>query len=250
MEPSIPSRYLQAMESERILPNFWCSLEYWRRAGVSFAVSFNGTITVTDAEGHLFLPLLCQSGFCTEPLAFAAFPDFPGEVVDRQYIYSPGLPEMSGTDWKPIRSTMRRVDRKLGSLSLSLLRPKEDVKRTASLLYAWARSQGEPLYDPELMADFVLNGDHRLALRDDNGVLWGVLVWDANYKYTNFRYCIVSGEVEGLSDVARLLFREWCGEHHPNRLINDGGDLDRPGLRRYKMKFQPSEVHIIRGKAS
>lgn len=246
-----PIHYLDRMSMLGLIPNFWCSLEYWRRAGIRFTEAAEGSFLASDSDGELFLPILHVRGPLPGVEVFAGFPDMDGAVVvDRQYIYTPGLPDMKGTTWKPLRSTMRRVDRLLGSLRLCPLRPGEEVKRSAQLLFDWSLTQGDQVYDPELMTDFVLNGDNRLALWDDRNVLWGIMVWDSNYKYTNFRYCVVSQEVDGLSDVARLLFREWCGIHHPNRLINDGGDLDRSGLRRYKMKFHPHEVHIIRGKAT
>lgn len=250
MSASAPQLYLDRMESLKIVPNFWCSLEYWKRAGIRFSV-VGDTYLSSDSDGGLFLPILTPKGPLSAPTWFAGFPgDVGGEILDHQYIYSPGMPDMRGTTWKPVRANVHRVERALGPLRLEPLKSGQDLKKAGDLLLEWALDQEGSVYDPGVMADYILNGDNRLALRDEKNVLWGVLAWDSNYQYTNFRYCVVAGSVDGLSDVARLLFREWCGTHYPHRLINDGGDLDRPGLRRYKLKFHPTEVHIIRGKAT
>lgn len=242
--------YLGRMERLGITPNFWCSQEYFWRAGIKFSV-VGDSYLASAPDGSLFLPILGKQGPLDGVEVFAAFPCMQiGQELDRQYIYTPGKVNLSGNAWKPVRANVHRVQRKLGNLALWPMSPSEDVKRAALMLQAWSQKQGDQVYDPELMVDYLIDGDNRLALRDEHHNLHGILAWDYNYKYTNFRYCVVAQGVDGLSDVARLMFREWCGIHHPDRLINDGGDLDRPGLRRYKEKLQPIEIHTIKGKAT
>jgi len=69
----------------------------------------------------------------------------------------------------------------------------------------------------------------------------GLNGWDRNHFFVNYRFALTRDRSPGLSEMLR-----WCFYTRTVRrgLVNDGGWLGRPGLKRFKQKLNP--VGIIR----
>ena len=74
--------------------------------------------------------------------------------------------------------------------------------------------------------------------------LVGMNVWDENFAFINYRYCIDDG-APFLNEYLR-----YCFYTHPtilliNKYVNDGGCLDSEGLKKFKMKLNPLAVYKV-----
>ena len=65
--------------------------------------------------------------------------------------------------------------------------------------------------------------------------------WDVNWKYINYRVCMVRENEPFLDEFARWLFYTDPDIIKVNKLINDGGTLGCKGLERFKDKMNPKK---------
>ena len=83
------------------------------------------------------------------------------------------------------------------------------------------------------------NANVKVLVKEANPeVVLGLVGWDRNYEYTNFRYVLSRPGEAFLDEYARLLFYT-DSEIHRGLLVNDGGTLDNPNLERFKDKLNP-----------
>lgn len=247
--------YFHLLEQSNHSPNFWCSLEYFQKA--NWRVESELKISdlpdlspikawvVKDLDGELMLPYVDWMGFHPEG-CFAGFSTMPGKTfLDYELIYDPSaFIDLCGSRWHMVRKNLRwaETDTK-ESLFLTPALPKEG-DLTELLDYYFA--DDSDWYDPEVMLKYLYHGNHRFFLMGAiSGKLYGVLAYDYNYKYINFRYCVVLPGIRGLSDTARVLFYRQIAQIFPHYLVNDGGTLGDEGLYKYKMRLNPVEVRKI-----
>lgn len=266
--------YLETLQKFNITPNFFCSKEYWNRAGWTEQVlmdsgrSYLGTtetlLTVVDADNNRMLPTICEStgeivqsvpywiGFPGKKCLLAdSFQDY--QFQDYQFIYDsllfctfPRLNPLQGHKWKTVRKNIHRVQREHGHIMLkgpNSIPNLEYEQNVQALLLQWSKPKSNKIFDPDVMINFLLHGENRILLYIESEFV-GVLVWDENWKYINFRYCLVK-PYPGLSDYARVLFRNIMSQQ--KKLINDGGSLDNKDLFQYKKRLNPVEIQEIWG---
>lgn len=249
--------YLELLKKHNISPNFWCSEEYWKRAGWVERNKEHGKTGLTESwientAGEIMLPLIFENGKIDNFQPFwAGYSNIPIpdrnniKFLDHEFIYKPmeniSDKDMPGKAWKTTRKNIHKIKREYGDLLIDIIFPEVESK-IEKLLLKWAGSK--EIHDAELMTNYVLNGDHRKGLYI-KGKLVGVIVWDFNNTHINFRYCLVE-DLPGLSDYARILFRTYIYYLYGSKvLINDGGSLDNPDLYKYKERLCPIRINKI-----
>lgn len=252
--------YLKRLEWGGWRPNFWCSEEYARRAGLTERYTQAGDICgVFDGE-QLVLPPLTGGGEFQWPEEFPAdlWSDVAGfaptggvaSFLDWEYIYEPrAFLKMEGGRWMTFRKNARKFPARAGrELSYVELAPEQAPEALTALLVEWLEAKGADaeIHDGDLLLDYVLNGDHRKALFDAAGGLWGVNVWDENYCYVNFRFCVCRGE-PFLSEYMRWLFYTDAAILSKHKPVNDGGTLGSERLKFFKDKLNPTRVREVKG---
>ncbi len=93
------------------------------------------------------------------------------------------------------------------------------------------------------MVKYVLEGENRWGLFA-NGNLVGMNIWDENYRFINYRYCIDDGAPD-LNRYLRLKFYTHDIIISKGKYINDGGSLGDEGLREFKMRLNPYRVYTV-----
>jgi hypothetical protein len=252
-------KYLFLLSRSNHLPNFWCSYEYFQKAG--WVVRKNRTIGplpdlnmecywgVFDSGGQLMLPYIsgfvefkagnCWAGFSTSTKRHLDY------LLDHEFIYDPKhFLDLGGGQWRMVRKNLRwaEIDADEG-FYVSFTRA--DMGEISELIESVA-ADGSEWYDPEVMVRYLFHGENRLYLRGfKTGKLYGIMVFDMNWNYINFRYCIVRPGYRGLSDTARVSFYQEIAKTYQGRLVNDGGSLGSEGLYRYKMRLNPIKINEI-----
>jgi len=105
----------------------------------------------------------------------------------------------------------------------------------ADLLVQWA--QGRTIFDPDTMIRTIMSSPNRKGLFQKDHLI-GVNVWDENWKYVNYRYCIDDGSAF-LNEYLRWLFYTDNEILDKSKNVNDGGSLDSDTLYKFKMKLNP-----------
>jgi len=262
-----PIRFMSAVDYFRILqetghsPNFCCSEEWFNKDGWTVYSDDEGYVHVMDdANVRMFPAILAPSSGRPSltrrfpySIGFSSFRPTPteGEALqywDHEFIYKPQIfSDLSGQHWRDVRKNLKWAREDLGEDTWldspgSILGEELD-----KLLQGWKPSDDAPVFAPETLVIYALEGKHRLALRGaKTGRLVALLIWDENWKYINFRYCLTIGGVRGLSDTARVAFHLYQSVRS-TKLINDGGSLGRTGLFKYKTRLNPVAVNSIYG---
>lgn len=246
------SGYSTRLNESQFLPNFWVSELYWDRAGWTVHVddSPDHWMSVLDSNGAVMLPALDVGGNPHPTMPFwASLIGMDGATqLDANYLYEPIFrDQLVGGKWRDLRKSLARVERELGGALALRQVSRRDWPRIEDLALAWAGDR--ELYDPDVMMRYLLHGPNMVVYQPGkaNQPALGVVAWDTNFRFVNFRYCLVdsTGPV-GLDEYARWLFWAWAGNTFPPwTKINDGGGLDRDGLHRYKQKLNPINKFTI-----
>lgn len=255
-------KYLELLEKGSITPNFWCSEEYFDKAKLT-EVYDSGTWGILDQDWGLMFPLLDSIGGyferIVEPDVDKIWSDFPewkpkgwnSKFLDYEYIYDPKIfLHMEGGDWATFRKNCRKWPRRFGNgnliygwiSSFSYFSPKDEL---SDVLISWLenKSSEDMVMDSEVLVKYLFHGQNRKILYHKNKI-YGVNIWDENYKYINFRYSICRPE-EFLSEHMRWLFYTDPFIQEKNKLVNDGGVLDNPKLKFFKDKMNPLQVREV-----
>lgn len=244
-------KYLELLQRRDISPNFWCSEEYWEKAGWEELEGLS-SCRVIDSEGIEMLPPVSDYNFFDINASYwTGFPNQQppkGTFLDHEFIYEP-IPDMEdlpGGEWRTTRKNMNKVLREYDNCPIFIPTDEDetDPGEIADVFEEWTSANDiKTIEDPDVMIKFVTEGRNRLSLYL-MGRLSGILVFDMNWKYINFRYCVVR-PLPGLSDYARIWFRHMVYHRYPGKLINDGGSLGRDSLYQYKKRLCPLEINKI-----
>jgi len=264
MAKGLGSKYLELMESNRIEPNFWCSEEYFKHANCE-ELRWDYKTGISAPDYGLLLPPISNLGRVSIDPGINIWADFPGymepfivefdylrvdrKFLDYNYIYDPrNFLDMSGGDWSVFRKNVRKWPRSVPVGVLvdyrRLLSSGDWYDEQEELFLKWLSNRPEDnIQDDEVMMNFYFNGEHRAGLFRGNELV-GVNVWDYNWKYVNYRYCICLPE-PFLSEYMRFLFYTNPVSNIGGKMVNDGGVLDKPSLKAFKDKLNPVEVKKI-----
>lgn len=246
--------YLGTLMKKQIRPNFWCSEEYFEKAGWRENHLLDWS-WIEDPSGKVMLPPVNTNERETWKSNIPSgidfiWSDFEGyniqyiaesQFLDYEYIYNPlDFRNMIGKKWMVFRKNSRKWPRN-----------KEDVyyishrvpssREVGNLFKEWLEmfAEGDALYDPDVMSRYVFAGRNRVFLWVKDKLM-GINVYDSNYFYTNYRYCIHRNE-PFLNEFLRLRFHFTAPS-----LVNDGGVLGREGLKDFKDKLNPTTVREVR----
>lgn len=250
------SMYFSAIKKGGHLPNFWCAEEYFEKAGWQVLYESGAdkvTLRVVDDAGQLMLPkMVAATGFVEREDCWARFSTLSplGEFLDYEFIYDPReFLKLSGDKWRKVRKNLRWAEQDAGE-SFYFSTEAGSVEIGQFLEY-WAQEseQADSWYDSEVFLKYMFEGKSRWFLRgSQTHKLYGIIATDRNFRYINFRYCVVQPKIRGLSDTARVKFYQLLAQSFwGDFLVNDGGTLGRDSLYNYKMKLNPRQVNKIFG---
>lgn len=242
------SLYLTALEENDFYsPNFWCSEEYWEKAGWKERM-YEDALYVIDEKGDRMLPTFEDMGTGKyECLHFvhpywAGFSEFLEKVpdisiagehqkfLDYEIIYDPkNFLRLEGKKWKLFRKNLKRFEKEVKESS-GIQTICDEVKIDKFVDDWTMENAGKTFYDPEIILKYLLQGKNRFFIMGNKSKkLYSICAWDENWKYVNFRYCMCRS-MPGLSDYSRFLFYYTMALRHPYKLVNDGGTLGSESL--------------------
>lgn len=234
--------YLKILEQNKIIPNFWCSEEYWEMAGWKEEEADDGCSTyIQDETGCNMLP---PTGIFCQP-CWASFPEGKTnkKFLDYNFIYDPkNFLDLSGGQWAVFRKNIRKFPQTCSNLKYE--RPENSELAMDAFMY-WLEKKlpDEEIYDDEVILKYLEKGKNKKILMEGNNIC-GINIWDENYMFVNFRYCFCKN-LPFLSEYMRYLFYTDPEILQKNKLVNDGGSLDSPSLYNFKKKLNPVEIYSI-----
>lgn len=249
--------YLKNLQLSGINPNFWTSQEYFEKAGwVELDSKSDGMVQIVDSYGDDMLPAIdteipgvlyiqCWSdfdGMLTKPIQ-----NLKPQFLDYEYIFkAANFMDMSGGKWSLFRKNSRKWANRIGQGFIYKPIDEDSQMQLNEVVVSWLQSLGEleTVHDDEVMLKYVFEGENRMGLFTEDGILRAINIWDSNWKYTNYRYCICRKE-PFLSDFARLLFYQDMYRRNPECLVNDGGVLDKISLKDFKDHMNPISVRKV-----
>lgn len=221
--------YWTAIKNSGLQPNFWCSEEYWAAAG--WTVRERKWWEIRDQEENLMLPAITSDGMVLSLSSWSTLIGQGGNhFLDWNYMYDPkNFSSMLGGTWSKFRKNCRKWPRRY---SFDWRHPEQaDMK----LVENWATEKAR-IQDWEVLAWYCTNAKNQLSLiHADQVVAW--LAWDENPVYTNFRWLLVDPDHPFLDEYCRWFF--YTRLANQNKLVNDGGSLNRMGLEQFKDSLQP-----------
>ena len=247
------NRYLATLEQMKVIPNFWTSAEYLIKSEAIWTEHFDNDDSLfgfqVDSNEWLLPPIIhiqhLRPYYIISHLqsVFAGWPDLHligAQFLDYQFVYNPkDFQTMEGHQWQTFRKNVRKYPKRTsGTLRYERLQAEQFVPDISALLAFWAEHR--EVFDPDTFVRFLLHGDNRKGLFVDD-TLVGVNVWDENYYYVNFRYCIDNGS-PFLNEYMRYLFYTDEEIVQRNKLVNDGGSLGLESLHKFKLKLNPIQV--------
>lgn len=257
--------YLELLEKGNITPNFWCSDEYFKKANLKEVESLVSPVLFVMDEDWMVFPPINTETFQLEEKVFEdqkVWSDFvewkpegmKSQYLDLEYIYNPkDFLTMEGGKWSVFRKNCRKWPRRFGNGNLTydwislypLFGGYTIDSELDEILLAWLETKpSEKIHDDKVLVEYLHHGKNRKALWDKKGKIYGINIWDSNYLYVNFRYCICRPE-EFLSEYLRLLFYTDPHILEKDKLVNDGGILDSPNLQKFKEKMNPLRIRKV-----
>jgi len=240
------NEYLQAVEKAGQNPNFWMSEEYIQKANLVWVYEnelLGYKMNPKDDE-WFFPPIdkdrqfdLKRNIFCGFVLSDSDCEE--GSFLDFQFFYNPpAFLSMQGSHWDVFRKNIRKIPKRTkGELIYKPICGKSYSQEISQLIIEWSDRMGE-VQDHIVCIKYALSGCNRWGLFLENQLI-GLNVWDENFKYINFRYCIDNG-MPFLQEYLR--YRFYLRIMHIQKWVNDGGVLDNAGLKRFKEKLNPITI--------
>jgi len=259
--------YLELLEKFQIPPNFWCSQEYSEKAHLILRKwgwyliidpSWGPMLPPVHKDKGLFLnsdPMLNNLGKIWSDFPHYKFPRGTSKFLDHEFIYRPSdFCNMEGGMWAVFRKNSRKFPKRLQKEWLyrgvdtykCQFGDRKFEENLSNLMILWLDSlKGAELQDDTVLMKYVNHGENRKILYDDDGIIYGLNIWDENYKYINFRFSICVRE-DFASEFMRLLFYTDPEILKSGKLVNDGGSLGSQKLYDFKMKLNPVKIREVK----
>lgn len=247
--------YLKALKQGNIKPNFFCSTEYAEKAGWVTAKWYSGdecVLFVNDSDGETVLPSIDIKGILIPGATWSDLesysPPLDKEFLDYEYIFdTEAFQNMEGGKWSVFRKNSRKWPNRCGKQWAYDDIPADfPIALIETLLVEWLQGfdKTAEICDSDVLYKYATEGQNRKGIFTEDGQLRAMNIWDANFQYINYRYCICNQE-PFLSEFARLLFYQDIHQRFGRQLINDGGCLDRISLKDFKDKMNPISVRKV-----
>lgn len=240
--------WIEEWNPEQGFLNFWMSEEYINKKELVW--SRNGDLAgwkESPTSEEWFFPPTTPDGlfyynnniFTGMSLSFSCSPY--SEFLDYQFIYNPkDFLEMKGHKWATFRKNIKKYPQRTKGLLVYDNLDSHEEKQIENLILCWGEKKGDTIHDPELLIKYAMEGENRKGLYC-NEELVGINIWDENFQYINYRYCIDNGE-PFLNEYLRYLFYTDSEIQNKNKLVNDGGALGSEGLKKFKEKLNPVSI--------
>jgi hypothetical protein len=239
------NQYLKMLKENNWEPNFWCSEDYFRFAGCSIQKE-RLLVSWLDAEGFQMFPMIGDRIVSTIGNWWASFehPAFDrNDFLDYNFIYNPNnFLNLIGRRWNVFRKNIKKFPTGKNGLQYRKFKDSEIAKK-AFLYWLESRDASEEIQDDSTILNF-MNSENKKILFDGNEV-YGINIWDENFRYVNFRYCFCRN-IPFLSEYLRYLF--FLDMTKKNKYVNDGGSLGSEGLFKFKMRLNPVKCNRIKTK--
>ncbi len=262
-------KYLQYLEKFKIIPNFFCSEEYFKKSGI-METEEEGILFILEGEMSTWI-IVPPIDTLTEKLAdiesseqlsiWSDFPDYKPEgfipqLLDQEFIFNPkSFLNMAGGEWQTFRKNCRKFPNRFSNGTLSYIKISNLIqkrgedwveRRLRGVLLSWLESINPEtlIQDEDLMIKYLLKGQNRKVLVNPKGDIYGINIWDSNYHYINYRFCFCKKD-DFLSEYMRFLFYTDPEIQKQNKLVNDGGSVGNPNLLKFKMKMNPVQVRNV-----
>lgn len=243
--------YLRLMEEYKLLPNFITSREYLLSSNIINAID-----SVTDYE---YLRLVDRGTKCNliPPISMTKPTLFHGSKClldsegfkwgvtghyfwDYEYVYCPSdVIDLNGSHKSTFRKNVSRFASKNCNSFVSI----SGKKASNFFIYWLQRVKNEmEIFEPEVINHYLLSSVNNMGLFILDRLV-GVVSWDENYKFINFRYCFSLRDVPYTDEFLRYSFYEFINSYRKGKLVNDGGSLGSEGLERLKRKLCPCLVY-------
>lgn len=262
------TRYMELMAKANIIPNFFCSDEYFTLSALVEKIEDGHVYWFDPDTGWIVCPPLEED--TGKPITKfgpdwmqKVWADLTGWVMpgyssstflDLEIIYNPAkFLKMEGGEWQTFRKNSRKYPNRFkhGKLEYERLENLQSkmnpiiLKDRMMKLYSdWANHKEESIEDSTLIMRYIDRGENRKVLHNKGDII-GINIWDKNRKYVNFRFCICKNE-DFLSEYMRLLFYTDNDILQTGLMVNDGGVLDNPRLEKFKMKMNPIGIRNVR----
>ncbi|HUV84158.1 MAG TPA: hypothetical protein VMV86_00530 [Methanosarcinales archaeon] len=244
--------YLSQAKINNKLPNFWMSEEYVDKARLklveispletfSFVSELSLIENKEDTFQYFFPPYNKELNLFYEFVScYCSFIDNETKdtsFLDYQYIYKPeDFLDLSGSKWRVFRKNIKKYPEKYpGKLQYVPIIGDILQNDIEDLILKW--SEGRTIYDTEVFIRYVFEGENRWGLFN-NGKLVGMNIFDENFYFINYRYCLDNG-TPFLNEYLRYRFYTDDVILKKKKLVNDGGSLDNEGLKRFKERLNP-----------
>jgi hypothetical protein len=259
-------KYLRLVEKYKLTPNFWCSEEYFKLSKWD-EYFIDGWVFIVDPGWGVVLPPIHETKGLADPpirkfwsdlVNSAPMEGWTSEFLDNEFIYDPKdfrPEEMTGKKWSVFRKNSRKFrDRTEGEIAYSpaplyivQFGNKRLEKEIEEVTCRWLQFMDDKrkIEDADVMLRYLSEGGNRRILYDnEKGNVYGINVFDSNFRYINFRYCIC-GKENFVSEYLRLLFYLTVGLQIPDKPVNDGGNLGSVELLKFKQKLNPISVREV-----
>jgi len=250
-------KYLKNLELKGVRPNFWCSLEYFELAGFK-AIYTNNEISIWDEDVLVFPPIGSKFPYSINLLNKSFWASFSNmnftnttsssfRFLDYEYIYDPNnFKNLTGKKWKVFRKNIKKWANKNEDWKYYRIEGNKYFDILKETLIKWLRTfpKDRIVHDSEVLLQYMKHGKNIKGLFNSQEEIVSINIWDTNYQFINYRYCICKPE-PFLSEFTRYLFYQDPEILKQKKFINDGGTLDQLTLKQFKDKLNPIKINKI-----
>lgn len=261
------NKYLKTAQNLHVNPNFWMSDEYLKAAE---AVDYEQTgFSGVRADGLNLFPELMPppwgfikrggNPYWASPILRPTMTNVITEenghtFLDYNFLYRPSdLAEAKGGKFKKFRKNSRRVEKSHFQITGDLINTPISLQDIDNFVIEWVESKApETVQDGDSLVNFFFNA---MATGEGIGIVagrgeigWeiiGINLWDENWRYVNYRYCLANHGIPYADEFLRRRFYSQIAERVDKKWVNDGGSIDSEGLHRFKMSLNPVRVERI-----
>jgi len=214
---------------------------------------YNGVVYIADPDRRNILPPISKGG--QFPVNVPVWADLgkyspkglKAKFLDYEYVYDPNsFIDLSGSKWKVFRKNIKKFSKRYHLKTF--YRTDFNKQQIYNFVEEWADEiKWDEVQDAKVMLKYAYNGHNRKALINQDGKIIGLNIWDCNFKYINFRYCLCLN-MPFLSEYMRYLFYTNITTSDITGgpvLVNDGGTLGNPGLKTFKNKLNPIKTRKV-----
>ena len=262
----LETTYLKRIRKSNYNPNFYCSKEFWKNMGWKAVRKGNVIYIVDKVHNSISLPALDPKGHVDFSYPFfysligmewdlidGGVKEKRSSFLDYNYIYDgEKTAKAEGSLYKTFRKNRKKWPTRNPGFTV-IRGPFLDYRKRdtiRALVIKWLEKKEGLIHCADnllfLLERTNMNNSFLIENSYGKAVSWNV--WDYNFAFVNYRWCIVDPDEPFLDEFSRFVFHSM--PRSKNRLINDGGELwdekGKPnGLAVFKRRLNPVEIRPI-----